>query len=687
MSHSDVLLELGCEELPAQGLTALAQALAEGISAGFAQRGVESGSAQALWTPRRLCVLVHAVAFTQADQASERRGPARAAAHDAAGQPSRALLGFATSCGVEVADLSVLETDKGAWYVHRTRTAGKRTAELLPEIVSQAVAALPIAKPMRWGAHEYAFLRPLHWFVLLLGEHVVPAVLLGIRSGRTTYGHRFHAPGAITLARPADYVSALRQAFVEVDPGKRRALISLGAQALANQVDGQARIAECLLDEVCNLTEWPVPLRCAIPDEYMRLPAAIITNTIESHQKFFPILKASGELLPAFIGVANIDSSDPEQIRHGYERVVRPRLADAAFFFEQDLQTPLASYQEQLARVTFQAKLGSVWDKSRRVALLAETIAPQLCVDPQLAGQAARLAKCDLLSRVVGEFPELQGAMARTYALAQGESAELALSLDEVYSPRQAGAPIASSALGRTLAIAERLDTLAGIFAVGLKPTGNKDAFGLRRAALGLARTLIEGQLRVDLPTALAQAVAQTPNAQPGLAGELYQFIVERLASYYADQQIGSDLVEAVAERKPSDLRDFDLRVKALQAFKALPECQSLVAANKRIRNILRKAEASQAEPVSAALFEHPAEHELNAAIVEAARAIAPLIAGQDYVPALHRLAQLRAPIDGYFEAVMVMAEDLSVRRNRLASLQELSQLFLQVADVAVLSA
>ena len=690
----NLLIELGCEELPAQGLTELAGQFSDGVAAGLKKRGLAFSSATALWTPRRLAVQVFGLAAEQAEQQSERRGPALAAALGSDGTPSKALIGFAASCGVTVDALEKLETDKGSWFVHRATVPGRATSALIPEVLAEALAGLAIAKPMRWGDSTEAFLRPVHWLVVLADSDVVPCAAFGIESGRITYGHRFLAPTAIKLAHADSYAAALLAAKVQTDPAKRAQIVRDGVQALAHELNGRAEIRASLLDEVVNLTEWPVPILCAIPPEFMRLPAATIVTTIEVHQRYFPIYSVQDNaLLPAFIGVANIDSLDPREIRKGYERVVRPRLADADFFYQQDLKTPLTELQELLKAVTFQAKLGSVWEKSLRVSALASQLAPAFGVKPEIAERAALLAKCDLMSRMVGEFPELQGEMGKTYALAQGESIEVAASLDEVYCPRASGAPIAPSALGKCLAVAERLDTLAGIFAAGLKPTGNKDAFALRRAALGLARTLIEGELKLDLVQAIQFAVAQLPAsvaAKPELTDELYAFVVERLRAYYQERGIESLLIDAVVERKPVDLLDFDLRLRACQAFRALPESAALVAANKRIRNILRKLDSTEAQnlvkhAIEPKLFENDAERALDHAVELANTDSAPLVRAQRYVEALTRLAALRAPVDQYFDAVMVMDERPDVRRNRLASLKRLSELFLNVADVSVL--
>ena len=716
MSTADLLFELGCEELPAAHLTGLAHALRDGLLARLDKAGVacDPAQCQAWWTPRRLVLRLSGLARQQPDQHSERRGPAVNAGLDAAGQPSRALQGFAQSCGVEWTALERVATDKGEWFVHRQLRPGAATAEVLPALLRETVDALPLPKPMRWGERDRGFLRPVHWLLALFDEQPLALELFGHAAGRTTYGHRFHHPQAIEIHRAADYEAMLEEAQVLVDPARRRQRIVAQVRTAADALNGTARLPDDLLDEVNNLTEWPVAIGCELPADFMRLPDAVIIATIETHQRFFPIVGADGALLPAFVGVANLVSRDPRQIQLGYQRVVRPRLADAAFFYDQDLKTPLQNHLDDLDRVTYQAKLGSVLDKTERVVELARHVASQVGVDTDAAAAAARLAKCDLMSQMVGEFPELQGQMGRTYALAQGQPAALAEALDEVYAPRQAGAPIAASALGRVLAVAERADTIAGIFAVGLKPTGSKDPFALRRAALGLARTLIEGSLRLDLIELLERAVAaipaqdvrdwiaklaaSTPDASllhkladqmlAPAVDELYGFILDRTRAYYADVGISADVFEAVAARRPHDLLDFDARLKAVLTFKSLPQCASLAAANKRSGNLLRKAteagEAIAAE-LDPALFEGEAEAALAQALSEAERDTAPLFEARDYVAGLNRLAALQAPVDAFFEAVMVMAEDPALRANRLGLLARLQGLFLRTADISLL--
>ncbi len=717
---ADLLVELLCEELPAKAVADLAHGLKTGLSERLAKAGIAhpAARAQALWTPRRIAVLIPEVALAAPEQTLERRGPALAAGIGPDGAPSKALAGFAASCGVTVEALEKLETDKGSWFVHRSTKPGARTAEVLPAMVQEAIAALPLGKPMRWGGNEFAFLRPVHGLIVLLGDEVLPASIYGVQSGASTRGHRFHDARDVTIAHPADYAAALAAAHVIVDPQARRERVRAEVSAAAAKQGGVARLPEDLIDEVSNLTEWPCAIACSIPAEFMRLPDAVIVTTIETHQRFFPVLDAAGKLTPYFVGVANIESRDPDEIRKGYERVVRPRLSDAAFFFDQDLKQPLAEHVEALKTVTYQQKLGTLYDKTSRVIALARAVAPAVGVDPGLAEAAARLSKADLLTRMVGEFPELQGQMGRTYALAQGQPQAVADALDEIYWPRQAGAPIAASPLGRVLAIAERLDTLAGIFAVGLKPTGNKDPFALRRAALGLARTLIEGGIRLDLPQILEQAVLGVPaqslkdylgkiasavffdnvmvaklvdQLTAPAVNELYEFILERTRAWYTDAGITGDVFEAVAARRPHDLVDFDRRLKAVLAFKQLSACQSLAAANKRIRNILRKAGESGIEiaalgPVESDRLHHDAEKALYVAIGDAERDSAPRFAAGEYIDGLSRLAALQAPVDAFFDGVMVMADDEAVRNNRLALLERLSQLFLQTADVSLLA-
>ncbi|HEY5612668.1 MAG TPA: glycine--tRNA ligase subunit beta, partial [Lysobacter sp.] len=688
MTMQPLLIELGTEELPVKALPALAKALFDGVVDGLVKRGVafERSEAKPLYSPRRLAVLLPGVAAGQPEQTSEVLGPYLNIALDADGQPTRALQGFAAKAGVDWTLLARTSDNKGERFVHRATTPGAKTADLLGDILSEAIAGMPIPKPMRWGSRDYGFARPVHWLVLLLGSEVVDAQVLGVRSDRMSRGHRFMHDKPVWIGQPGDYVDALRAAKVLVDPDERRARIVHEVDAAAQADGGEARIDAGILEEVNGLTEWPRAIACSFEPGFLAVPQEALIATMETNQKFFPVLDADGKLSERFIGVANIESKDERQVRQGYERVIRPRFADAQFFFVEDIKQGLAAMADGLKTVTYQAKLGTVADKVARVAALAATIASEVGIDPRLARRAAELSKADLQSRLVNEFPELQGIAGRYYAALAGEPVEVANAIDEAYMPRFAGDAIAPSKLGRVLAIAERLDTLAGGFAAGLKPTGNKDPFALRRNALGLARTLIEGGLDISLRQLLDQAqerlafaktlkaidqrqkaaaMASTGNAVAAVAqaadhasatelDEMQDFIIERLRGYYADRGVPTQQFTAVAELKPASLLDFDRRLKAIGEFAQLPEAEALAAANKRIRNILRKVEGAVPTAIDPALFCEAAERELAEAVDAAIADTDDALARRDYVAVLGRLARLRPQVDAFFDSVMV---------------------------------
>ncbi|MBD3826441.1 MULTISPECIES: glycine--tRNA ligase subunit beta [Stenotrophomonas] len=717
-----LLIELGTEELPVKALPGLAQAFFEGVVDGLTRRGVavERGDAKPLSTPRRLAVLLPGVAVEQPEQHSEVLGPYLNIALDADGQPTKALQGFAAKAGIDWTALERTSDAKGERFVHRSTTPGARTATLLPEILREAIAAMPIPKPMRWGSHAYGFARPVHWLVLLHGGDIVEAEVLGLKADRMSRGHRFMHDKTVWLTSPDDYVGSLQAAFVLVDPDARRTRIVEAVNAAATQAGGQARITDDNLEQVVNLVEWPAAVLCSFEREFLAVPQEALIETMEINQKFFPVLDAGGRLTEKFIGIANIESRDVAEVAKGYERVIRPRFSDAKFFFDEDLKQGLTSMGEGLKTVTYQARLGSVADKVLRVVALAEAIAPQVGVDPVLAKRAAVLAKNDLQSRMVNEFPELQGIAGRHYALAGGESPEVALAIDEAYQPRFGGDDIALSPLGKVLAIAERADTLAGGFAAGLKPTGNKDPFALRRNALGLARTVIESGFDLDLNallqraldgvnhsisvgTALRTARANQAAEQEGirtvgaskpseevdarqLASDLHLFILDRLKGYYADKGVPATHFNAVADLKPASLYDFDRRIDAIGTFAALPEAEALAAANKRIRNILRKAEGDIPGMVDRALLAEPAESALAEAVEAAIEETNASLHQKDYVSVLNRLARLRPQVDAFFDAVMVNAEDPALRANRLALLKRLGDRLGSVAAIEHLS-
>ncbi len=689
MSMQPLLIELGVEELPVKALPGLAQAFFDGVIDGLARRGIafERDDAKPLSTPRRLAVLLPGVETEQPEQHSEVFGPYLNIALDANGEPTKALQGFAAKAGIDWTALERTTDAKGERFVLRSVTPGAKTATLLPEIVREAIAAMPIPKPMRWGAHEYAFARPVHWLVLLHGNDVVDAELLGLKSDRFSRGHRFMADKQVWLSHPSDYVESLKAACVLVDADARRERIVHEVNAAAAQAGGVARITDDNLEQVVNLVEWPSAVLCSFEREFLAVPQEALIETMEINQKFFPVLDAAGRLTEKFIGIANIESKDVAEVAKGYERVIRPRFSDAKFFFDEDLKQGLAAMGEGLKSVTYQAKLGTVADKVQRVGALAQVIAPQVGADPVQARRAAELAKNDLQSRMVGEFPELQGIAGRHYAVAGGESPAVALAIDEAYQPRFAADDIAASPLGKVLAIAERLDTLAGGFAAGLKPTGNKDPFALRRNALGLARTIIESGFDLDLPALLA--AANTGLAGRGVQadpGELYDFVIDRLRGYYADRGVPATHFNAVAELRPASLYDFDRRIDAIGTFAQLPEAEALAAANKRIRNILRKAEGDIPGTIDPALLREPAESELAEAVAAAIDDTGAALAQKDYVSVLGRLARLRPQVDAFFDGVMVNAEDPALRGNRLALLRTLGDRLGSVAAIEHLS-
>jgi glycyl-tRNA synthetase beta chain len=662
---------------------------------------------------------VPGVAFTQPEQRNESFGPYVNIALDAAGQPTKALLGFANKAGVAWTQLGRVTDAKGERFVYRSVAPGRSTAELVPEIVREAAATLPIPKPMRWGDHDFTFVRPVHWLVMLHGDQVIDGELFGLKSGRQSRGHRFMHPTPVHLVDADGYAESLRAAKVLADPAERRQRIRDEVARVA-PADCVPHLDDALLDELANLNEWPVAITCTFEREFLTVPHEALVTTMRANQKFVPVFDAEGKLTEHFIGIANIESKDPEQIRHGYERVIRPRFADAKYFFDEDMKTPLASYRQGLHDVTYQKALGSLWDKTVRVAELASAIAERLFaqdidVDAAQVAHAAGLSRCDLLTRMVGEFPELQGVMGRHYATVQGEPAVVANALDEFYRPRNAGDGIADGVLAQCVALADKLDTLAGIFAVGMKPTGNKDPFALRRAALGFARTLVEGGLDLESGVLLKEAVAQIPDAafaamtkvdesaanartapharRAEVVAELRDFILDRLRGYYTEQGFTSQQFEAVAAVQPASLVDFDRRLRAVAAFAQQPEAEKLAAANKRVANILRKegidATAAAQRALDAELLREPAEQALAQALDAARSDNAARLEGdaarRDYGGALTRLAQLQAPIDTFFDAVMVMAEDPALRANRIALLARIKARFDAIAEIALL--
>lgn len=697
-NHS-LLIELGCEELPAKQLNAQLEMLSEGLYSRLAEAGLIDDAAASdssplgFATPRRLAVIIDQVRGRQPDRWIERKGPAESAAFDAAGQPTRAAEGFARSVGKRVDELERLETEQGRWLCARIQEPGRSLAEVLEEALDATVKTMAGARSMRWSDRPERFLRPVRWLLALHGSEVLPISAFGLQAGRETQGHRIHAPGAHLVASVDEYIPVLKAAQVQVDPAKRRLAIKAGAETLARQAGLLVELDEDLLDEVAGLTEWPVPVIGAFDEAFLEVPSEALISSMQQHQKCFPLRDAEGRLAARFIAVANIESRDSAAMTAGFERVIRPRLADARFFYEQDRRYSLEQRLPRLEEVKFQEKLGSVGAKARRLQALAADLAPLLNADPELTARAGLLAKSDLVSEMVGEFPELQGTMGRYYALADGEPAAVATAIESHYLPRQAGDALPADPAGRALALADRLDTLVGVFAAGQKPRGGKDPFALRRAALGVIRILDDAGVVAPLSRLIEHAAdgLSAESAAPGLdvsldiLNEVEAFLLERLRSYAADQGIASNTAQAVAAVASTIVPDFMARARAVQSFADDPLAESLIAANKRIANLLKQAEDEDLGGIDSQALVEPAEQALYEALQGIERDVFrdQLEGNRDYAHELAGLAALREPVDVFFDQVMVMSEDAGLRRNRLSLLRQLRALFLRVADVA----
>ncbi len=692
IERRDLLVELGTEELPPKALPALELAFADGVKARLEQAGLTHGAIESFATPRRLALLVRRIPVNQADQILKRRGPPVSQAFAASGAATPAATGFARSNGVTVEALGREHDAKGTEYLCFEGTKrGADTRSVLPAIVQQSLDALPIPKRMRWGSGDAQFVRPVHWLVMLFGTEVVPATILGIAAGDISHGHRFMAPRPMRISAPSRYESALKSrgkvipSFVE-----RRELIRHQVQSAAG--DGRPIIDAALLDEVTALVEWPVAVVGHFEPRFLSLPREVLISTLQEHQRYFAIEDSQGSLTARFITISNIESPDPEVVRAGNERVVRPRLADAAFFWEQDRRQPLAARRDGLDTVTFQAQLGSQGARVTRIGALAKTIAEAIGADPAATERAALLAKCDLLSAMVGEFPELQGVMGRYYAIADGESDDVAQAIRDHYAPRGAGDALPANWVGDAVAIADKLDSLAGIFAIGQKPTGTRDPFGLRRAAIGVLRIALEHSLNVQLAPLIEAAVRAQPLLEiqtraHAIAGEVFDYMMERLRAMYLERSetsgITTEMFDAVLASQPASLPDFDARLHALVDFVRRPEGASLAAANKRIANILRKSDATQTHVITPGLLREPAERELHEALQPLREQTLQTLRSHHYAEGLNLLATLRPQIDAFFEQVLVNDPDQELRNNRVALLAEVRTLFCHVADLS----
>ncbi len=686
---ADFLVEIGSEELPPKALPKLSHALGEGIVRELKSQHLQHGTMQLFATPRRLAALIKDVQLRQPDREVERKGPALQAAFDSENQPTKACLGFAKSCGIEVSQLQHKETAKGTWLVHHYTEKGKQAKELLPTIVKQVLAKLPIPRPMRWGNNTTEFVRPVHWAVMLLGKDIIAAELLGQKTGRDTYGHRFHHPQAISLNKPSEYTEKLaKHGHVIASFNQRRDMIREQIDNVIDNSRGTAIIDEKLLDEVTALVEWPVALLCQFDKAFLKVPPEALISAMKVHQKCFHLVDKQQQLLPYFITISNIDSKDKQQVIAGNQRVMHARLSDAAFFYQTDCKQRLDSHLEGLKHVVFQNKLGSVYERAERISQLATQIALQIGADQTQSARAGLLSKCDLRSNMVGEFPELQGIMGYYYALHDTEAKAVALALKEQYLPRFSGDTLPTSTVGCAVALAERLDTLVGIFGINQAPTGDKDPFALRRNALGVLRIMIEKQFDLDLEDLLRNAInnyrINLPNQEVII--QTFNFMIERLRAWYNEQGVAATVFAAVLARRPTNPFDFQNRLNAVNHFRQLPEAQSLAIANKRVSNILKK-ENSNGEIASFAqnLLADEAEKILATEVAEKRSQVAPLYEQAKYTELLTQLASLRDPVDRFFDEVMVMVDDEKIRKNRLALLASLRNLFLQVADISLL--
>ncbi len=679
----DLLIEIGTEELPPKSLRTMMENLGSNFSQKLNEAELEFESLQTFATPRRLALLIKSLAAAQPDHIVEKRGPSLKAAYDEAGQPSKAALGFMRSCGIkDLSHLEQQETEKGTWLVYRVQKSGAHLKDLITELINSSLAELPIDRRMRWGASREEFVRPVHWLVVLHGSEVLPATVLGVNAGNITSGHRFMAPGEISLDSASSYVNCLHEANVVVDFESRKQLIVDQLDDMAVHEKAEVVASPDLLDEVTSLVEWPVALLGNFDPEFLMLPEEALISAMQSHQCYFHLVDKDNRLLPKFITIANIASSNPETVIAGNERVISPRLSDAAFFINQDKKTSLDNRLAHLKTVLFQSKLGSYHDKAERVARLAGYIADKIGADATVASRAGLLCKADLASDMVGEFPELQGIMGGYYARHDGEDSSVSDAISEHYRPVVSGGDLPDTPAGQCVAIADKIDTLTGLFGIDQPPSGSRDPFALRRQTLGIIRICVEKSLALDLRELINEAINIHDQEFDGDA--VISYLIERLGVWYQDQGISFDTFSAVQQssEKISDLCANDIRVRSLQAFRTHARAANLIAANKRIANILKKVDESTLAPVTEAIFTEDAELALFSAL---GKATSDLSNTENYEEKFLALADLQPAIDRYFDDVMVMADEESLRDNRLATLSQMRNLFLSVADLSVL--
>ena len=686
----NLLIELGTEELPPKSLKKLSESFTQNIHDELSKAGFEFEAITPYAAPRRLAVVVQQCAGTQPDSKVEKRGPAVAAAFDAEGNATRAAQGWAKGNGIEIDQASRLKTDKGEWLLHVADVKGKALTDVLQDVLLTTIKKLPIPKPMRWGSSTVEFIRPVHTLCVMFGDEVLPLTLFGLDSADQLSGHRFHGDSRFTLSHADNYASALRAQYVVADYSERTDTIEAGLLAKAKELGLTPDYNRALLEEISSLVEWPVILSAKFEEEFLNVPKEALIYTMKDDQKYVPLLDSDGQLSSTFLFVTNIESKDPIQVIEGNQKVIRPRLSDAKFFFETDKKTSLASKADKLASVLFQKELGTVADKTTRLVAITQSIASALNIDASHASRAAALAKADLLSDMVMEFPSVQGIMGHHYALHDGEPAEVALAIEEQYLPRFAGDKLPTSTAGYVLSLAEKLDTLVGIFGIGKLPKGDKDPFALRRSAIGILRILVENKLAIDIEAMINSVVdiygSKLSNADT--ASQVHTFLLDRFKPFYQDQDISGDVVSAVMTQKPSSAIDFDARIKAVTAFKQMDSAVDLVAANKRVANILNKnsIDINALPDIDANLFSEDAEKALFDVLVTAQSQLEGLISQLAYSEVLTSLSVLKAPLNTFFDDVMIMADDEKVKSNRVALVGKARQLFLSVADVSVLA-
>jgi len=687
VSSHDFLVEIGSEELPPKALKTLSESFTREFTERLNKSGLTFGDVHSFASPRRLAIRVQQLASSQPALEIERRGPSVSAAFDASGKPTKACEGFARSCKTTPQQLEKLTTDKGSWMVYRTTEPGKATVQLLPDLVAQALAVLPFPKKMRWGASRIEFVRPVHWVLMLIDDNVPEATILGIRVSNSSRGHRFHNTGELIIRHPEDYEQLLEKpGCVIADFNKRKKIIQKRIQQLAIPANGQVIIDDDLLNEVTSLTEWPVALMGQFDARFLQVPDQALISTMKSNQKYFHVQDADKNLLPYFVTIANLQSKNPQQVISGNERVIRPRLEDAAFFFETDQKRRLESRINELDSIIFQKQLGNLREKSERVSKLSAKIASVVGSNAEWAERAGKLSKTDLTTEMVLEFPELQGIMGRCYANIDGEAEDVSVALEEQYLPRYAGDKLPHTLTGAALSIADKLDSLVGIFGIDQAPSGTKDPFALRRAALGILRIITEKELDLDLAQCIEWALELYPSFDvSNVQDAVTNYVLERFRAWYEELGIPVEVVQSVMARRPTRPMEFDQRIQAVAAFVKLESAQTLAAANKRVSNILAKEHDVQADHLDENLLHEPLEKMLYQALKQVSAEIQSDLAARNFTQALKKLTVLKTPIDNFFDGIMVMTDNPEIRRNRIALLAEVRAQFLKIADISLL--